>query len=321
MMNTFNTTVSFPSKEKTNNRKRSAITVKDIIACRQNKIRKHTEMVDLSLLKHLEAFADKEVNIKIIDTDFCRGFADYLVCKATIKPSSATTYMQKLHTLLQDAVSMGFIKTNPMPPIAKLLPKHTSTQRSNLDIKDIEKLTSAHCPHLTTKLAFLFSCYTGLRLSDIETLKWDNIHRYNGIQMLTKIQVKTNSEVNIPLGKQALHILQQVKTMQLSDGGNIFPLYSRTTVYADLRQWAANAGIDKHITFHTSRITFVTLSISAGINMYVISKLCGHKDIKTTLTYARMIDDTYLCAITMFERIFKTYKKKQKSVQSVELLI
>lgn len=320
-MNTFNTTASFRPKEKANCRKRRAITVKDIIVCRQEKIRKHTEMVDLSLLKHLERFAGKNIDVKNIDTDFCHRFADYLVAKAGIKASSATTYMQKLHAVLQYAVSMGFIKENPMPPIGKLLPKHTSTQRANLDVKDIEKLTLACCPHLITKLAFLFSCYTGLRLSDIETLKWDNIHRYNGMQMLTKIQVKTNSEVNIPLGKQALHILKQVKSMQLSSSENIFPLHSRTTIYSDLKQWAANAGIDKHITFHTSRITFVTLSISAGINMYVISKLCGHKDIKTTQTYARMIDDTYLCAITMFERIFKTYKKKRKSVQSVELLI
>ena len=98
-------------------------------------------------------------------------------------------------------------------------------------------------------------------------------------------------------------------------------MYSRTTIYSDLRQWTANAGIDKHITFHTSRITFVTLSISAGMNMYVISKLCGHKDIKTTQVYARMIDSTYVNAISMFEKIFKQNKSKQKSIQKVELLL
>ena len=91
-------------------------------------------------------------------------------------------------------------------------------------------------------------------------------------------------------------------------------MYSRTTIYSDLRQWVTNAGIDKHITFHISRITFVTLSISAGMNMYVISKLCGHKDIKTTQVYARMIDGTYIDAVTMLENIFKQNKTKQKTI-------
>ena len=55
--------------------------------------------------------------------------------------------------------------------------------------------------------------------------------------------------------------------------------------------------------------------------MYVISKLCGHKDIKTTQVYARMIDGTYIDAVTMLENIFKQNKTKQKSIQKVELLL
>ena len=115
--------------------------------------------------------------------------------------------------------------------------------------------------------------------------------------------------------------MRQVQDKNISTDENIFPMYSRTTICSDLRQWVTNAGIDKHITFHISRITFVTLSISAGMNMYVISKLCGHKDIKTTQIYARMIDSTYINAITMFENIFKHKKTKQKSIQKVELLL
>ena len=208
-----------------------------------------------------------------------------------------------------------------MPPISRLLPKYTSPQRSNLSVEEVETLNNSECPHLITKLAFLFSCYTGLRLSDIETLRWNNINKRNGVYMLTKIQVKTNSEVYIPLCKQAVQILQQVQNNKLSNDENIFPMYSRTTIYSDLRQWGTNAGITKHITFHISRITFVTLSISAGMNMYVISKLCGHKDIKTTQVYARMIDRTYIDAMTMFENIFKYKKLKQKTSQKVELLL
>lgn len=302
-------------------KRKSEITIKELVIKRQEKIRNHTQKVDLSLIKHLETFANKEISVKSINADFCFAFAKYLTSKAKVKISSATTYIQKLHAVLQEAVYLGYIKSNPMPPINRLLPKQILPQRPNLSVKEVEALNDSECPHLITKLAFLFSCYTGLRLSDIETLKWNNIQKHNGIYMLVKIQVKTNSEVCIPLCKQAIQILRQVQDKNISTDENIFPMYSRTTICSDLRQWVTNAGIDKHITFHISRITFVTLSISAGMNMYVISKLCGHKDIKTTQIYARMIDSTYINAITMFENIFKHKKTKQKSIQKVELLL
>ena len=101
----------------------------------------------------------------------------------------------------------------------------------------------------------------------------------------------------------------------------IFPMYSRTTIYSDLKEWAKKAKIDKHITFHVSRISFVTISISAGISLYVISKLCGHKNIKTTQIYARILDSTYIDAINNFENMFeKPFKKRKKHPKSVLLL-
>ena len=306
----------------TSKSKRNDILIMELIDNRQKKIRARTHDVDMSLYKHLENFAKKRIGIKSIDADFCYDFANYLLNKANVKTSSATTYMQKLHAVLQDAVYAGYIKNNPMPPINRLIPKRISPQRVNLDVDEIKNLTDAECPHLITKLAFLFSCYTGLRLSDVETLKWNDINKRNGVYMLSKIQVKTNTEVHIPLCRQALQILKQLHANNMTKEENVFHMYSRTTTYSDLKQWASNAGIDKHITFHISRITFVTLSISAGMNMYVISKLCGHKDIKTTQIYARMVDRTYIDAMNMFENIFIHKNKiKQKTIPKVELLL
>ena len=98
-------------------------------------------------------------------------------------------------------------------------------------------------------------------------------------------------------------------------------MYSRTTIAADLKAWAKNAGINKHITFHVSRITFVTLSIAAGISIYAVSKLCGHSNVKTTQIYARMIDRTYIDAITMFENIFEQKRKNGKKVKKFNLIL
>ncbi len=301
--------------------KRVQISVQKLVELRQIKIKNHTKDVDLSLLKHLKDFSGKNINVREIDMEFCYRFAQYLTNEAYIKPSSAKTYMQKLHAILQEAVVMGYMEYNPMPQISKLIPKISNKEKDYLTAEEVQRLRKSECPHIITKLAFLFSCYTGLRVSDIETLKWSNIQKQNNLFMLVKTQIKTSTEVRVPLGKQAMEILGIVQSRKLSNGEMIFPMYSRTTIASDLRAWAKCAGINKHITFHVSRISFVTLSIAAGINIYVVSKLCGHSNVKTTQIYARMIDRTYIDAITLFENIFEPKRKNVKKVKKFNLVL
>lgn len=304
-----------------NTLKRTQISIHKLVQLRQEKIKNHTQDVDLSLLKHLKTFAGKEVNTSNIDADFCYRFAQYLTIKANIKASSAKTYLQKLNAILHEAVSMNYMTYNPMPQISKLVPKTLSKEKDYLTVEEVKRLEKAECPHLITKLAFLFSCFTGLRLSDIETLKWSNIHKSNNLYMLIKTQVKTGSEIRIPLNKQAIEILNILQLKKIANSENVFTMYSRTTTAADLKAWAQRAKINKHITFHVSRVSFVTISISAGINIYVVSKLCGHSNVKTTQIYARMTDRTYIDAIILLDNIFKTKQRNTKNVQNFNLLL
>lgn len=62
--------------------------------------------------------------------------------------------------------------------------------------------------------------------------------------------------------------------------------YTNTAV----RDWTARAGIRKHITFHSARHTFATMMLTLGTDLYTVSKLLGHKDIKTTEIYAKIVD-------------------------------
>lgn len=304
-----------------NTLKRTQISIHKLVQLRQEKIKNHTQDVDLSLLKHLKTFAGKEVNTSNIDADFCYRFAQYLTIKANVKASSAKTYLQKLNAILHEAVSMNYMTYNPMPQISKLVPKTLSKEKDYLTVEEVKRLEKAECPHLITKLAFLFSCFTGLRLSDIETLKWSNIHKSNNLYMLIKTQVKTGSEIRIPLNKQAIEILNILQLKKIANSENVFTMYSRTTTAADLKAWAQRAKINKHITFHVSRVSFVTISISAGINIYVVSKLCGHSNVKTTQIYARMTDRTYIDAIILLDNIFKTKQRNTKNVQNFNLLL
>ena len=311
---------AMPATKQKNVHKHTLISVQKLVELRQTKIKNHTQDVDLSLLKHLKNFSGKDINIVDVDADFCNRFAQYLTNKAKIKPGSAKTYLQKLHAIMQEAVSMNYMAYNPMPQISKLVPKMPSKEKEYLTVEEVKRLEKTECPHLITKLAFLFSCFTGLRLSDIETLKWSNIQKHNNVYMLIKTQVKTGNEVRIPLCKQALEIVAKVQDKKLSKGENIFAMYSRTTTANDLKEWVKRAEINKHITFHVSRISFVTLSIAAGVNIYVVSKLCGHSNVKTTQIYARMIDRTYIDAIELLNNIFKAKPKNIKNIQNINLL-
>ena len=285
---------------KTNNK----VSIEELINTKNKNVRNNTQKGNYALLQHLKAFyGKKKLPIRNIDTRFCKDFASYLTGK--MKGSSAKTYLQKLHTILQDAVYLGYIACNPMPPIDRILHKYVSKNKDHLTVSEVKKLENTRCRHESTKLAFLFSCYTGLRLSDIETLRWVDISKQNNGYLLKKIQIKTNSEVQVPLGRHAINILKKVEIKNIQGSDYVFKLPSRSTISTDLKAWADTAGINKNITFHVSRVTFVTLSIAADVNIYVVSKLCGHTNVKTTQVYARIMDTTRQDAIMRLDEIFE----------------
>ena len=134
------------------------------------------------------------------------------------------------------------------------------------------------------KNIFLFGCYTGLRFSDIRTLKWTNIK--DGRIQLT--QTKTKGTVYILLGKNAERILE----LQRDNTEFVFDIsrYS-SSVNKTLKSLIDKSSIEKDVTFHSSRHTFATFLISSGVNVYTVSKLLGHKSLKTTEIYSNIIDE------------------------------
>ncbi|MCK4358334.1 MAG: integrase catalytic domain-containing protein, partial [Candidatus Cloacimonetes bacterium] len=124
----------------------------------------------------------------------------------------------------------------------------------------------------------------GLRISDIRSLTFNKIK--DGY--LAYRQTKTTSPERIKLSPNALEILKEQK--QLVNENKIFNLKSKEYIFYKLREWIEKAGIKKHITFHCARHTFATLCLTYDIDLFTVSKLLGHQDIKTTQIYAKLID-------------------------------
>ncbi len=263
---------------------------KDLIEKRKKSIR--TQKGWNSTLNHFINFAGEEILFKEIDKKFCQSFKNYLtdtVKKSNGLPlssSSITEYFNKFQTALNQAVRENIISFNPARDVK--IKKAESSKREYLTFEELKAIAKTDCRNDVLKRAFLFSCLTGLRWSDVHKLKWSEVSRINGNWRITFNQKKTN-------GLQYLDISDQAKKYMGVNGKPDDRIFDGLTysnyMNIKLSRWMMKAGITKHITFHCARHTFAVLQLSFGTEIYTLSKLLGHSEIKTTQIYSDIIDE------------------------------
>lgn len=160
--------------------------------------------------------------------------------------------------------------------------------RNYLSMQEINKLMQYECDNPTLQLvrdAFLFSCFTGLSFVDVRALTMQNIQEVNKQLWITTTRRKTGSEVSVRLFAVPYNIL--LKYAPQARDERIFDLPSNGWCNICLEKIVSGAGILKPITFHAARHTFATtITLSQGVAIETISKLLGHKNIRTTQIYA-----------------------------------
>jgi len=217
-----------------------------------------------------------------IDYGFCKGFVDYMLSK--VSPNSAHVYYGTFKAALNQAVMEGIIQTNPGNAI-KISREQLET--NYLTLSELKILKNSPCNNPAIRTAFLFSCFTGLRYSDIVTLEWKDIQ--DGA--LLKRQQKTKTFVKIKLAETALELLEEQQHLAAAyPHDRIFELPVNHYTNEMLRLWITMCGIKKKITFHCARHTFATMCLNQGIDIYTVSKLLGHHDVANTQRYAKLTD-------------------------------
>lgn len=213
--------------------------------------------------------------------------------------STVKVYYSLISTMLGRAVKRGYIASNPAAMLdSSEKPKFREHIREYLTLEEVGKLMNTpHKNSLITSM-FLFGCFTGLRLSDVMRVTWKDIDRGTiGMKMQ-----KTSSAVYVPLSENARKVLPERGKAKSDD--LVFPLtLTKGAVNSALQRWVAKAGIDKHITFHCSRHTFATLLLYYGTDLYTVSKLLGHTDIKVTQIYAKVMDQRKVEAVNSIPTI------------------
>lgn len=245
---------------------------------------------------HLKNFTNDYVQISAVDENWIETFQNYLLERVSI--NSTLKYLDYIKAILHKAVRERIIGTNPFVYFRSNV-KLTEVHKDYLTIEELTRLLKTKCIRENVMHAFLFSCYTGLRLSDIRDLTWNKIE---GKQIKFQ-QKKTQSREYLPLSPTAEKILKIYKKKKSSTESTIFNLPSQQTISVTLKQWVRDAGINKTITFHNGRHTFGTLMYASGVDLYMLSKLLGQKSTRPTQIYAKVIDSKKIEAINKLPAI------------------
>lgn len=220
------------------------------------------------------------IKLKDVTSEWLSGFQNYLL-KADLQPGTVKNYMIAIRATLNQAVKERKIASNPARNLAPVTVPQTLKDILTLDeIKKLDSIPVGGDLGSEARRAFLFACFTGLRISDLKNLAWKNIEK-NTIRIVMQ---KTSRILEIPLHESARKYLVQ------NDSEYVFPLIavSKTNCIVYFTRWLRKAGIKKKIGWHTARRTFASIAVESGIDQYVISKLLGHTSIQTTSIYSQV---------------------------------
>ena len=243
-----------------------------------------------SVYNHLENYISgkyerRDLPFRDLDREFLTGFHQYIAQECGHKKNTTWIYMIALKHILMLARGRGYLTTDLF---ANYKLHSEFVTRNYLSITEIRRLIRLDLDDVTLLLvrdAFLFSCFTGLSYIDLCTLTPEHI-RQEGKQMwISTTRCKTGSEVNVRVFAIPYAILLRYNPMNRTK--RIFNLPSNGWCNICLDRIMSLAGISRHITFHIARHTFATtITLSQGIAIETISKLLGHRNIRTTQIYA-----------------------------------
>lgn len=243
---------------------------------------------------HFEKFLKNEdILMQEIDVTIIEDFREYILKAKCLKKkdqflaqNTALSYFNKIKATLRKAYKKGLLQTDINAAVDSI--KEQESQRNFLTMEEASRLFRTPCKKEIVKCVCMFSLLTGIRYSDIAKLTWEEVQysKSEGYYIRFK-QQKTDRPVTLPISQEAFEFLGE-KEAQYK---RVFYNLKKWDVDRLLPIWVKDASIEKHITFHCFRHTYATLQMAAGTDIFTVSKMLGHKNIKTTQIYTKIIDE------------------------------
>lgn len=234
----------------------------------------------------------KDISLEEVTPKFLSNFDNYLRVEYNMANNHAMKIRQKLRTIYKVAIDNGWVSKNPFstvkihfePVERDVLTKSelTALIQTDMIFDRLEKMRDV----------FVFACFTGLAHCDVAGLTKENIITDEAGQVWLKThRQKTSEMVDIPLLEIPQLIIKKYQGMKELNG-KLLPTLTNSCSNLYLKEVAVRCGINKTLTFHMARHTFATtVTLSNGVPIESVAKMLGHRNIRTTQIYAKVIKD------------------------------
>lgn len=234
----------------------------------------------------------KDISLEEVTPKFLSNFDNYLRVEYNMANNHAMKIRQKLRTIYKVAIDNGWVSKNPF-----------STVKIHFEPVERDVLTKSELAALIQtdmifdrlekmRDIFVFACFTGLAHCDVAGLTKENIITDEAGQVWLKThRQKTSEVVDIPLLEIPQLIIKKYQGMKELNG-KLLPTLTNSCSNLYLKEVAVRCGINKTLTFHMARHTFATtVTLSNGVPIESVAKMLGHRNIRTTQIYAKVIKD------------------------------
>lgn len=248
--------------------------------------------------KHMESFllekySVSDMDITKLDFEFISEFEFWLKNVHRCNHNSAIKYISNFRKIIHRSLRNGWLTKDPFLGFSMVKKEVDRTALTEFELNVLME-KRFHVERLElVKDIFLFSCFSGLAYADVRKLKRSEIGiGVDGEKWIFTSRQKTDSSSRIPLLPFAIEIINRYKDhAQCKDENRVLPILSNQKMNAYLKEIADVCGISKNLTYHIARHTFATtVTLSNGVPIETVSKMLGHKNLKTTQHYAKILD-------------------------------
>lgn len=243
-----------------------------------------------------QAYRRDDIYLDELSRQFVEDYEFFLKTERRCSHNTTIQYLKNLKKITRIALLKGWLQSDPF---AEIRFHKEPVERDFLEKVELKKLLDKQItiPRLAQiRDIFAFCCLTGLAFSDVKQLRPEHIAiDINGLRWIRKPRQKTGSMCNIPIMDAAQEILTRYgDNAYCQTHGVLLPVCSNQKMNSYLKELADICGISKHLSTHTARHTFATLTLASGATIENVAKMLGHSDTKMTRHYARILDSSIL---------------------------
>lgn len=249
-------------------------------------------------LKHTIEFMQwkynvSDIDITKIDHAFVTDYEFWLRSVRNCANNTAVKYLKNFNKIIKLCLANDWLDKNPF---ANYKSKVKEVERVYLTEEEIQSIIEKDFKTERLSLVrdiFLFSCFTGLAYIDVKNLTKSHIsYGIDGEKWIFTHRQKTESASKIPILPVTQMIIDKYENYpQSNNEDKLLPILSNQKMNAYLKEIASVCEIEKELTFHIARHTFATtVTLTNGVPIESVSKMLGHKNLRTTQHYAKVLD-------------------------------